>query len=111
MTTRSPAEGLVLAELVAKVRRAAHLVGRLRFRIALAYGRYEYEFGKTHGAYVHIARLAVLDGEGRVVNIRPWRTRSDDGLKLAPRIVRQVRLLHREAWEGFGGLGGCPPIG
>ncbi|AMV24239.1 hypothetical protein VT84_07570 [Gemmata sp. SH-PL17] len=86
-------------ELLAAVLREARGVGRLHVGVAQAYRRYEYEYGTAHGAYPYIARLAVLDVNGRVVKVRSWRAGPVGATPPDTRVIRRVRAIHREAGE------------
>lgn len=86
-------------EFLAAVRRVARRVGRPYLRAFHIYRRYEYEFDTTWGAYIHLARLAVLDERGRVAKFRSWRTPPDSSAPLNPRVIRQVRRIHLRAIE------------
>jgi hypothetical protein len=99
VTTVDPADLTLRNELLAAVRRVARLVGLLHVRAFQVYRRYEFEFGKTHGAYVHLARLAVLDEAGRVVRLRSWRVTPDRTTRPDERVIRQVRAIHLQACD------------
>ncbi|VTS00411.1 unnamed protein product [Gemmata massiliana] len=97
--TIDPADMAGRGELLAAVLREARGVGRLHVGVAQAYRRYEHESGTAHGAYSHIARLAVLDANGRVVRVRSWRAGPVGATPPDARVVRRVRAIHREACE------------
>ncbi|HEX4609316.1 MAG TPA: hypothetical protein VH092_14050 [Urbifossiella sp.] len=99
VTTFEPADYARRNELLAAVLRAARAIGLLHMRAFSAYRRYEFEFGKTHGAYVYLARLAVLDECCRVVKLRSWRVTPNRTTRPDERVIRQVRAIHLRACD------------
>ena len=95
-TTNNPSHQAERREFLSTILRAARLVGRLHIRVFHIYRRYEHETGTSHGAYIHIARLAVLFN-GEVRSIRPWRTSPNLDIKPVESVVRQVRKIHLQA--------------
>lgn len=98
-STMGPADEIRRKELFATLLRAARQIGLLHVRAAQIVSRYEFEHGKAHGAYVHLARFAILDDSGRVVGLQSWRSSRYDHGRPDSKVIRRLRTIHLAAQD------------
>lgn len=97
-----PAERLERAERLPKLLAGARRLGYVGCRVVSEYRRYEEAFMTTHGAYPHLARLAVLNEQGDIVGFR--RVSAAGGGSPTPALIRRVRRLHRQSRTRLHGI-------
>ena len=98
-----PAERLVRQELLPKLLSGARSLGYVGCRVLSVYRRFEIANGSTHGAYVYLARMAVLDANDEIVGFRRGLPTAN-GDRPEPALHRRVRRLHKEAVVRLAGI-------
>jgi hypothetical protein len=93
-----PETAMLLAELLPVFLNGARQLGYVGFRVVREFRRFEETNQKRHGAYPFLARLAIVDGAGRIV---AFRRPSPDLIAISDtptkKLIHDVRKLHRES--------------